>query len=41
MWKGVRKMSYLKFENIVREYKTGDVTIRALDNTNFEIEKVN
>ena len=32
-------MSYIKFENIVREYKTGDVTIRALDNTNFEIEK--
>ena len=32
-------MSYIKFENIVREYKTGDVTIKALDNTNFEIEK--
>ena len=32
-------MSYIKFENIVREYKTGDVTIRALDDTNFEIEK--
>ena len=32
-------MSYIKFENIVKEYKTGDVTIKALDNTNFEIEK--
>lgn len=32
-------MSYIKFENIVKEYKTGDVTIKALDNTNFKIEK--
>lgn len=32
-------MSYIKFENIVKEYKIGDVTIKALDNTNFEIEK--
>ena len=33
-------MSYIEFKNIVKEYKMGEVTIKALDNTNFEIEKV-
>lgn len=32
-------MSYIKFENITKEYKMGEVTIKALDNANFEIEK--
>ena len=32
-------MSYIEFKNIVKEYKMGEVTIKALDNTNFEIEK--
>ena len=32
-------MAYIKFENIVKEYKMGEVTIKALDNTNFQIEK--
>lgn len=32
-------MSYIEFKNIVKEYKMGEVTIEALDNTNFEIEK--
>ena len=32
-------MSYIKFENVNKEYKMGEVTIKALDNTNFEIEK--
>ena len=32
-------MAYIKFENIVKEYKMGEITIKALDNTNFEIEK--
>ena len=32
-------MSYIKFENVVKEYKMGEVTIKALDNTSFEIEK--
>ena len=32
-------MSYIKFENVVKEYKMGEVSIKALDNTSFEIEK--
>lgn len=32
-------MSYIEFENVDKEYKMGEVTIKALDNTNFEIEK--
>ncbi len=32
-------MSYIEFKNVYKEYKTGEVTIKALDNTNFEIEK--
>lgn len=34
-------MPYIKFENVVKEYKMGEVSIKALDNTNFEIEKGN
>lgn len=32
-------MSYIEFNNIVKEYKTGDVRIRALDEASFEVEK--
>ena len=32
-------MEYIEFKNIVKEYKMGEVTIKALNNTNFEIEK--
>lgn len=32
-------MSYIEFKNIVKEYKMGEITIKALDNTNFEIKK--
>ena len=32
-------MSYIEFKNVDKEYKMGEVTIKALDNTNFEIEK--
>lgn len=32
-------MAYIEFKNIVKEYKMGEVIIKALDNTNFEIEK--
>ena len=32
-------MSYIEFENVYKEYKMGEVVIKALDNTNFEIEK--
>ena len=32
-------MAYIEFKNIVKEYKMGEVTIKALNNTNFEIEK--
>ena len=29
-------MSYIEFKNIVKEYKMGEVKIKALDNINFE-----
>ena len=32
-------MSYIEFKNVVKEYKMGEVSIKALNNTNFEIEK--
>lgn len=32
-------MAYIEFKNIVKEYKMGEVTIKALNNTNFEIGK--
>ena len=32
-------MSYIEFQNVVKEYKMGEVTIKALDETNFKIEK--
>ena len=32
-------MAYIEFKNIVKEYKMGEGTIKALNNTNFEIEK--
>lgn len=32
-------MSYIEFKNVCKEYKMGEVTIKALENTNFEIEK--
>lgn len=32
-------MSYIEFKNVLKEYKMGEVTIQALANTNFEIEK--
>lgn len=32
-------MAYIKFDKVSKEYKTGDVTIKALNNTSFEIEK--
>ena len=32
-------MSYIEFKNVKKEYKMGEITIKALDNTNFTIEK--
>lgn len=32
-------MSYIEFKNVEKEYKMGEVTIKALNNTNFSIEK--
>lgn len=32
-------MSYIEFEKVNKEYKMGEITIKALENTNFEIEK--
>ena len=32
-------MSYIEFKNVNKEYKMGEVIIKALDNTSFNIEK--
>ncbi len=32
-------MPYIEFRDVVKEYKMGEISIRALDKTNFEIEK--
>ena len=31
-------MSYIEFKNVNKNYKMGEITIKALDNTNFQIE---
>lgn len=36
---GVRDMSFVRFENVGKIYKSGDVEVRALHGVNFEIEK--
>ena len=33
------KMAYIEFKDVIKEYKMGEVSIKALDKTNFEIEK--
>ena len=32
-------MAYIEFNNVIKEYQMGEVTIKALNNTNFKIEK--
>ena len=32
-------MSYIEFKDVVKQYQMGEVTITALDKTNFSIEK--
>ena len=32
-------MAYIKFKNVVKKYKLGEVEIAALNNNNFKIEK--
>lgn len=32
-------MSYIEFRNVIKKYKMGEITIKALDKTNFSIEK--
>ena len=32
-------MAYIEFKNVCKEYKMGEVTIKALNNTNFQIEE--
>ncbi len=32
-------MSYIEFKNINKDYKMGEITIKALNNTSFQIEK--
>ena len=32
-------MSYIEFKNVNKIYKMGEVQIKALDNTSFDIEK--
>lgn len=39
MKKGEEAMAYIVFEHVKKEYKMGEVTIQALDDTNFTIEK--
>ena len=32
-------MTYIEFKNVCKEYEMGEIKIKALDNTNFQIEK--
>ena len=35
----VRKMSYISFVDVKKEYRMGEVTIKAVDGVDFVIEK--
>ena len=35
----MKRMAYIEFKDVVKEYKMGEVSIKALNNTNFQIEK--
>ena len=37
--KGGSNMPYIEFKNVCKEYKMGEIKIKALENTNFQIEK--
>ena len=32
-------MAYISFKNVCKEYKMGEIIIKALENTNFDINK--
>lgn len=32
-------MSYVRFENVTRDYKQGDINLRAIDGINFELDE--
>ena len=32
-------MAYIEFKDVIKEYKMGEITIKALNNTNFSIDK--
>ena len=32
-------MAYIEFNHVVKEYQTGETSIRALDDANFSVEK--
>ena len=32
-------MPYIEFKNVCKDYKMGEITIKALDNASFQIEK--
>ena len=32
-------MPYIEFKNVCKQYKMGEITINALDDTNFQVEK--
>lgn len=34
-------MSFVKFKNVYKRYKMGEITINAADGVSFEIEKAN
>ena len=36
---GVKYMAYIEFDNVTKEYITGEVRVLALNNTSFEINK--
>lgn len=36
---GVKRMSYIEFNHITKEYKTGETSIKALDDASFYVEK--
>ena len=36
---GVKYMAYIEFDNVTKEYITGEVKVKALNNANFSVDK--
>ncbi len=39
VWRKGKTMAYIEFKNVVKEYITGETSIKALDKASFQVER--